>query len=92
MDEHKDYIPRAEAQQLVRDLGDTIRREFTAGMSAVQIQIGASEKVLGERIKSAVKWGAVVAALGQVLAAVIALKYGTRAPSEIGSALRALVP
>jgi hypothetical protein len=82
-----DFIPRDEATQLVERVAEGVRREFTAGLSTVQVQIGASEKMLSQKIKQREDQRCRVVGIGQTVAAIIAITLGQSPTAVLRSLL-----
>lgn len=75
-----DYIRRDEANALIDRVAESTRREFSQALTTVQVQVGAAEKTLSQKISSAKAWGIASLVGGQTIAAAVGAYFG---PSHV---------
>lgn len=70
---------------------DSLRTEFTAGLTTAGVQIGAVEATLKERLSSLKAWGIAALVGGQVLAGLLT-SYAPRQTADAASAVVGFLP
>jgi hypothetical protein len=84
VDNHREFVTRDQVDTIVDRVAESTRREFAASITTVQVQIGATEKTLGDKLSSVKAWGVAALVGGQVAAGLVTAYVGPKAAVQTG--------